>query len=197
MMLKPSLSVAPAANFLTLAEVKTQLRIGATSDYDDMLNRLIEVAQARLDGYSGILARCLITQTWVQPFNGWSRKLELPFPDVSAITSLKYFDEDNVEQTVAPSNYSLVNAASGPYVRLNTDYSTPSLYDEREDRINITFTAGYGALAAAVPAPIKHAAYMLIDHWWLHRDALSVNSSTLPVPEGVYALLEPYRAKLS
>ena len=59
--------------------------------------------------------------------------------------------------------------------------------------IEIAFVAGFGALAADVPAPIRHAVLMLIAHWYEHRDPIEIGSAEANIPAPVSELLMPYR----
>ncbi len=48
------------------------------------------------------------------------------------------------------------------------------------------------ALAAPVPAPVKHAVILLVSHWYSAREAAGEKPSA-PIAFGVNALLQPYR----
>jgi uncharacterized phiE125 gp8 family phage protein len=60
--------------------------------------------------------------------------------------------------------------------------------------IEIAFTAGYGPVAADVPAPIRQAILLLIAHWYEHRSPLEDGIHTEPLPNMVSELLAPYRS---
>src|SRR5690606_38428902 len=109
-------------------------------------------ATAWLDGYSGILGRALVTQTWRQDFDRFANRLPLPVAPVSAVVSISYFDAGNVQQMLDPGVYELLADARGAYVALRPGQSWPATF-RRVDAVSIIFTAGYGA-AADVPEPI-------------------------------------------
>lgn len=48
------------------------------------------------------------------------------------------------------------------------------------------------AVAAPVPAPVKHAIILLVSHWYNAREAAGEKPSA-PIAFGVNALLQPYR----
>lgn len=156
-MLSPVLVTPPAALPVDLADVKAHLRID-TAEEDQLIDTYLTAAVARLDGWKGVLGRCLVTQTWRQSFSEWpaSGILRLPLAPVASITSVKYSDAGNVEQTVSNSNYTLSTDTLGPYVRLASTYGLPELYAERDDVVRVEYVAGYGA-ASAVPRDIKTA----------------------------------------
>jgi uncharacterized phiE125 gp8 family phage protein len=151
----PVLVTPPDANdpVVTLAEAKAQLRIDH-DDEDDLITSLIAAAVAHLDGYSGILGRALVTQTWRQDFDGFDQELVLPLP-VAGITSVKWYDDAStpVEAIVVSTNYELQLDNRGSFLRFIDDFDYPSNLAETR-ALRVTFTAGYGP-ASAVPQNIK------------------------------------------
>ena len=77
MTLAPVRTVAPVADLVSLAEAKAQCRVD-DSDSDVLMTALIKAATDHLDGYSGVLGRALITQTWAVDFGGFSDLIRLP-----------------------------------------------------------------------------------------------------------------------
>lgn len=190
-MLAPVLITAPAADVVTFDEASIWLRGDGVTDEKALVEALIASATAYLDGWGGVLGRCLINQVWAVPYKEWSRELRLPFPNVSAAT-VKYYDANNAEQTVAGADMAVLQDARGSYVRLSDDYAFPNLYDDRDDAVNITLTAGYGDEAADVPAPIHTAILLMVAHWFHNREAVA-DSALAELPMGVSALIAPYR----
>lgn len=186
----PTQTAAPATTPVTLAEVRAQCAIGATdTSFDTLLQIYLDGATAHLDGYSGILGRCIVTQSWKQEFDDFARILRLPMP-AATIASITYLEDDGTTTTtVTSTNYSLQHDALGSYVRFTDDYSFPGGIWETK-AVAVTFTAGFGA-AAAVPAAIKGAILLLASHWFANREAVGQTLTELPI--GVSALLAPYR----
>ncbi len=187
--MKPVRTVAPEVAPVSLAEAKTHLRVDFTDD-DTLIGALIDAATAHIDGYTGILARALVTQTWQQDFCDWpgDRVLRLPLAPVASVSSVKYFDSANTEITVAETgNYALLEDARGPYIKFTSDFAAPALFDERDDRIGVTFVAGYGG-AAEVPAAIRAAVLLIVGDLYKNRDAGEVAPNAAAT-----ALLTPYR----
>lgn len=191
-MLAPVRTAAPSATPVSLTEVKAHCRVEGT-DSDTVLTMLLDVAVAHLDGWSGILGRCLVNQGWRVSFCRWppSGIIRLPFPDVSAST-VKYFDEVNAEQTV--SGTAVLQDETGSFVRLAAAFARPSLYDDRDDAVQVTFTAGYGAAGSDVPAPIRGAILLMVSHLFHNREAVGDNSLA-ELPLGVDRLIDPYRRR--
>lgn len=200
-MLRPVQTVAPAANVVSTDDIKGHVIAVEFDDDDALLDRLVSAATAHLDGWSGILGRCLISQTWRIDIDGFCYSdipgvpsgygLRLPFPDVSEITSITYYDADNVQQTVAGSSYSLKEDAVGSFVWFDSDFTIPSMY-LRPDAMSVTFVAGYGDAATDVPEPIRQAIMLLAAHWYKNRAATS-DAPMSELPFAVSSLIAPYR----
>lgn len=185
--------VTPAAvPVVTWAEADTHLRLDGDTSQQTYVEMLVEAATAHLAGYAGVLGRCLVNETWRQDFSDWlaSGVLRLPFPDVSGVT-VKYYDADNVEQTVASSLYETLEDSRGAYVRFLDGFTSPTVYDDRSDGVQVTLVAGYGAAGSDVPAAIRAAVLLLVGHYYENREAVGENSIELPL--GVAALVAPYR----
>jgi uncharacterized phiE125 gp8 family phage protein len=193
-MFRPVLVTPPDAAVLlvTLAEAKAHLRVDSTND-DALITTLIASATTYLDGYAGILGRCLIQQTWSQAFEWFGRCMELPFPDVSAVT-LKYYDAVNAQQTVSAANYQLLERDDASFVDLVATYVPPTPYLFREDRVLVTMTVGYGTAAATVPQAIKQAMLLLIGDWYQSRETMQ-EGRLAQLPFSVDALLGPFKRK--
>jgi len=202
-MLRPTLvTPAAAATVVTLPIAKAHCRIDHPDD-DALITALIAAAEAHLDGYSGILGRALLEQTWEQKFwnfyecnrNGGAfpcvYKLRLPVGIASSIVSIHYYDSDNVDQTVGSAVYQLMTDELGSYVSLKPLQTWPATY-YREDAVTIQWKAGYGATAALVPAAIRHAMLLLVGHWYENRESVVIGETAIELPMAVKALLAPH-----
>ncbi|TDQ63576.1 putative phiE125 gp8 family phage protein [Maritalea mobilis] len=191
-MLKPVLDTAPAVKLVSVAEAKANSRVDH-SDEDDLIGDLIDAAIAHMDGYAGVLGRCMVNQTWQQKFTTWGgrRCLRLPFPDVSSVT-ITYFDESNVEQTVSSSLHEIIDDEKSSIVYFKDSFTKPSLYSDMAAPITVEFVAGYGAAASDVPLALKRACLLLVSHWYDHRAAVS-ELNLNEVPAAFDALIAPYR----
>ncbi|APE45372.1 hypothetical protein BOO69_08260 [Sulfitobacter alexandrii] len=176
---------------VSTAEMKAHLRVDFADD-DAQIEGFIKAATARLDGYAGILGRCLVTQTWSMRISDWPKScLLLPFPDVSAAL-IEYQDSDGDDRPVDAGMYELVEGPRGSSVLLRPSFTRPAVFQDVEMPITLTMTAGYGN-PAAVPHPIKTAIMMLAAHFYAHRGAAE-KAETMPF--GVSALVAPYRRGL-
>ncbi|GEC15160.1 head-tail connector protein [Nitrobacter winogradskyi] len=194
-MLAPVRTAAPTITPVSLAEVKAHLRVDHTDD-DAMIGALLTAATERFDGWTGILGRCLVEQTWRQDFECFSDCLRLPLAPVLSIESITYFDGDNAQQTLAASVYNLFTDARGPYVGLKPDQPWPGIYSRR-DAISVTFKAGYATTPAqgetpaqsTVPEPIKLAIILQVK---LNYDPLE-SAVRESYQRAIDALVAPFR----
>ncbi|HQQ81936.1 MAG TPA: hypothetical protein PK059_02045 [Cyclobacteriaceae bacterium] len=86
----------------------------------------------------------------------------LPACPLVSITSIKYDDVNNVEQTLASSNYAVDTSSMPGRFRFTGSATLPNLYD-KPNCVRIRYVAGFGASGAtdagqsAVPEPLKNA----------------------------------------
>jgi uncharacterized phiE125 gp8 family phage protein len=192
-MLKPVQVVAPLVEPISLEQARAHLRVDHYEE-DALIASLIAAATAHLDGWSGILGRALVNQTWLQKFPRFpsGAVLGLALAPVQSIVSITYFDADNVQQTLAGSVYTALDDELGPFVTLQVGKAWPATF-AREDAVTVTFVAGYGAAASDVPPAIRHAMLLLVGHWYEHREAVVIGTGTAQLPQAVRSLLAPYR----
>lgn len=137
-------TVAPADSMVTLAEAKVQLRVDGT-DEDSLIQSLCKAADQIAENKTG---RAFMQSTYEYIADTWDEEIIIyPAPLVS-VESVKYYDSDNVEQTLAADQYVV---SVKPIPGVIKFLSMPSLYDRR-DAVTITYKVGYGAAAADVAA---------------------------------------------
>lgn len=205
------LTVAPSIEPVTLDELKEHARVDGSSD-DAYLTALITAARELVERTTG---RCLISQTWRLTMDRWPNEQcnewwdgvrELPITNLEAswvelrkspilaITSVVTKDEADTETTWASTNYYLGKSPNG-FGRLvrKSGAVWPVLDQRAAGAIEITFTAGYGTLAASVPYALRHAVKMLALHWYEKREPASDCASQQLMPMGLGAIVSSYR----
>jgi uncharacterized phiE125 gp8 family phage protein len=151
-----TLITAPDVEPVTLAELKTHLRITDTdTDRDAMLTALLLSARVHIDGKSGYLGRAINTQTWELRLDSFPDEIVIPLPPLQSVTSVKYIDTDGVEQTLSTDIYQVTTDDPATIVE-KYGQSWPSTRDEKE-AVRVRFVAGYGDSADDVPEPFKTA----------------------------------------
>ncbi len=78
--------VTPPAPFITLDEARSQCRVENDQEENAVLERAIDAAISYLDGYRGILRRCIVNQQWRMDLARPCRTVRMPFPDISDVT---------------------------------------------------------------------------------------------------------------
>lgn len=188
MQTKPNRSTAPTGSVVSLDEVKRVLAISWDDD-NALLQEYIDGAVDHLEGPKGELGRFLLTQMWTFAVSGFpTGVLRLPFVDVQSV-ALTYFDEANIQQTLEPANYSLVDDPIGSIIVFYRDFMAPPLADIPFP-ITVTMTVGYGS-AEEVPIAIKTAVKMIVARWFENRPAVS--DGMQDIPNGVDRLISNHR----
>lgn len=172
------LITAPASYPVTLTEAKAQCRVDG-SDEDALLNSYIAMATAHVESVTG---RAIISQTWELVIDDFSDAIMLTKGPVQSVTSVKYIDTNEVEQTLATDQYTLDNVSDPAWIVKPDDVTYPEVADG-VNNVVIRFVAGY----ATVPAELKAAIQVLIASWYDNR-------STAEIPGAVHALMTNHRA---
>jgi uncharacterized phiE125 gp8 family phage protein len=190
----PAVEVALVADDL----VQQMLRLDGTTDAA-YITHLIAAARKHFEKQTGL---ALITQTLTATFDripanrhGNLRHLDLPRAPLISITSVNYIDDAGVAQVLSPSAYAAsavgCDSAFGR-VSLKPDYSWPDL-GEYPGAFSITFVAGYGAAATAVPEGHRYAILALAAWWYEQRLPVNVGNIVNAVPHHLDALIEQAR----
>lgn len=162
-------TVAATARAIELDAVKSHLRIDWESD-DMLLEGMIDTACAWLETSVG---RSLVTTTWRLDIDCWPEcPLELPQSPLIAVSNVKYLDEDGVLTTLDAANYYVSTDSFTPAtLTFLTETALPTT-QVRPNAVQVTYTAGYGATFASVPATAKHALLLLVGHWYENREVI-------------------------
>jgi uncharacterized phiE125 gp8 family phage protein len=138
---------------ISVLDAKSHLRV-TSSDHDALIEDLIWGAARQFENRTNTV---LSPQTWdlVLDSDEVKERIEFLKYPILGITSLKYYDTDNVLQTLTggSSNRDYISFINGRPAAVDFVVDeTPSTYD-RVDAMTIRFLAGYSTL----PYDIKHA----------------------------------------
>lgn len=182
--------IPPTEYPLSLDEAKEQLN-EITEDRDVYITRLIKTAsefcQQRTQRSMGLQTR---EETRDQfPANGL---IELPYPPIVGIVSVKYLDADGVEQTLSPESYMLDNASDSQngFLAIAPGHDWPSTY-QQINAVRVRYQSGYEDVQT-VPEPLKQWMRMQVGHWDANRESVIVGGVT-GVYDYVENLLDEYR----
>lgn len=184
------LITAPSVEPVLIADVKTQTGLVTADGLDTVITRRIIEARQYVEQYCG---RALITQTWelaLDAFDG--DEIELPLASAASITSIKYMDTNNVEQTLSASSYTLNDYTQPGVIHLNSGYAWPSIYDV-VNAVKVRYVSGYGASGSYVPGPINEAIMLIVGHWMHFQPGVESGVTITRIPLAALDLLAPYR----
>ena len=147
----------PTTLAISLEDAKASLRIDPTGDVDadaatDMLvTAWIAGITAHAENYLG---RAIIEQTWRVALDAFPDAIKLPAPPVISVTSVKYLDENGVQQTLDPADY-LLDAESEPgWLVPEYGFRWPTTYDQ-VNAVTVDVLCGYGDDDTSVPPQIR------------------------------------------
>ncbi len=174
---------------MTLAEAKTHLRLEHGMDDAYLTGITIPAARAHIEE---VCWRGLVTQTWELVLDEFpdADEVKLPYGNLASVTSVSYVDDDGATQTLATTEYVTDTASEPGRILLAYDKSWPTTRAQW-DAVVIRYVVGWAV--ASVPAPIKHAALLLISQMYEHRTPEVAGTIVSEVRFAVDALLGPYR----
>lgn len=119
--------------------------------------------------------KAFITQTITEKYSYWCQMIELTVSPLASITSVKYYDDDDVQQTLASSKY--YSEASRIYgnVWFNDEMDYPALSQNRPEPIEIEYLAG----DAEAPANVKHQIRQCVARLYFEKEAFSMVMSNV------------------
>lgn len=188
-----TLITAPAAEPLTLAEVKNFCQVEADVTADDTLLQAVLLPAAR-QACEHLTGRALITQEWRRTLDSFGcGPIELEHAPLASVQSVQYMDSAGAWQTASPDVYTVDTASLPGRVALAFGQVWPQVqYQIASVRIN--YTAGYGAAGSAVPEGLRHWMLMRIRGMYeLRGESVEVMRGQLAKPSFIDGLLDPYR----
>ena len=182
----------PATEPITLAEMRSHLGITQATDTsrDNIITGRIISARQWSEHYT---RTAYITQTWTGyavdfPYKPETcHRISLKAPLVS-VTSVKYLDENGIQQTLDPSKYlvDLVTACIVPAY----NQSWPTVRAQLNS-VQVEYVSGYGN-AAAVPESIKDAVRFIVGQWEVFQSSMEGVMRPFTIPNAAKQLLDNY-----
>jgi uncharacterized phiE125 gp8 family phage protein len=169
-----------SAETLTLAEVKTFLKLDGNNDYDNILTPKINEVRVLAESLTG---RDFLNKTWKLYLDDWQYCNKILKSKLQSITNIRYY-QDGVLNTVDVANYYFTKSNDYSNLYFIDSFNFPDI-DDKKQQIEITFVSGYGATANFVPQGIKNA--MLS-----HIEALFEGTCQNETMGSIYAKYKPY-----
>jgi len=180
----------PAAEPVTLDDAKAFLRVD-TTDEDALVTSLITAARLHIEGISG---RALLSQGWRTVLDCWppTGVVTLPVGPLLTLTTVTAYDADGNATELATGDVLVAANASPPQLFLPPGFGSAVILRDRQ-AVEIDYTAGYGADADDVPAPLRQALLTLVAYWFENRDSVIIAGGGSVIPDGFDLLVAPYR----
>lgn len=177
---------------LSTEEAKDHLRVTGSAQ-DDYIGAINTAARQHCEN---ICNRSFLPQEWALYLDCLEEEIRLERAGVTAVTSIKYIDENGLQQTLSPSKYQTDLLSIVPRICVAYGETYPAVRSCTLNAVEVKFTAGY-ANAAAVPGPIKQAIKLVLSALFDNRAAIAVGVGIvvkeMPMPIAVPYLLAPYR----
>lgn len=183
------LVTAPVITPFSLAEAKEHLRVFGTED-DFYIQTLIDVVVSAAEN---ITRRSLYTTTWKLILDSFPcHELLLPRPPLQSVTHIKYYDTDEVQQTVDASNYQvdLISEPARIVLAYSSTWPTPSY--GRINSVEIQYVSGW-AKRYDLPPGLKQAMLYHLSHLYDVREPAVIGTIVATIPFTLEAMYSPYR----
>lgn len=181
---------AVPATALPVAEFRAHLRLGTGfADLGAEDAALLSYLRAAIAAIEGRTAKALISRAFRLSLTGWrwGDMQTLPIAPVSAVTALRLVDAAGVETPVA-AGWRLVPDMARPRIEA-LGAALPAI--PGGGRVEIDFTAGFGASWSALPVDLAQAVFLLAAQYYeLRHDGAGEGGA---MPFGVMALIERWR----
>jgi uncharacterized phiE125 gp8 family phage protein len=193
---RPVLITPPEILPVSVAEMKLHLRIEpSVTVEDELVTALTAAATSHLDGWTGILGRCLVEQLWRQDYASVGGRMCLPLGPV-----IEVIEVAGADGTLDAGDYSLITDGGGrSFVELASGVSVSGA-------VSVTYRAGYPTVPAeagppevparsTVPEDIKAAIKLFVGAWYENREESIIGTIGAQLPETVAtsAILAKYR----
>lgn len=185
-----TVTTAPAAEPITLAEAKAHLRIDDTAS-DTILALYIQAAREHCEEITGL---AFVNRTITAYWSRWPRwGFELPGSPLASVSSIKYTDSDGDQTTWDSGSYDVDTDALVGTVKLAEDETFPSTSLLTNKPIEIIYVAGTGADESKVPAKLRAAMLLHIGHMFENREQVVAGTIATSIPFGYDALIDSAR----
>jgi uncharacterized phiE125 gp8 family phage protein len=185
--MNPILVDGPAVEPVTVPEMRAWLRLDDAAE-DALVASLIKAARLAVETAA---RRVLIESRWRAVLDAWpaGRVVRLPLSPVIAVDTVEVRDAAGGAHALTAGAYRIAVASDPARLIIDTSAPEPGI---TPGGIAIDFRAGFGAAAAAVPEPLRHAVRLLVARWFEHRGD-DAEPARAALPDDVLTLVSPYR----
>jgi uncharacterized phiE125 gp8 family phage protein len=179
----------PASLPVSLDDAKQHLRV-LNNEQDTYIAELVQKAGEYVESAA---KRTLVNRSLRLVVESFGSGVELLHPPVVAVTEVKYLDPAGAEITLPETEWRLAQGFV-PKLVPAVGKSFPTTAKE-QDAVRVTYTAGFGDNAEAVPLQLRQAVLLLVHHWFVNREAVMIGGNMSPqkVPMAVEDIIGHYR----
>ena len=179
----------PAAEPVSLAEMKLHLKVESSVTADDtLIETLIMAAREWCEQYQN---RSYIEQTIILKMDCFENVIKLPAPPLIGIAAdgIKYLDSNGAEQTLSPTIYDVFSTCEPAEIRLAYNQTWPTTYSVKH-AVRITYTAGYeltstgSGTAITAISKANPCAITAVGHGFATGDAVHISTIIDDGPDG-------------
>lgn len=176
---------------VSVVEARRQLRNEGGSFDDDYIEALIWAAAASIEQQYGLALIETTVEQYHTGFPGSSDKPLFfriaPLLPASPIVSITYTDSSGNLQTLNNNHFTTGGYNGWPFLVPTVNNDWPSDAATLPNAVKVTYKAGFGTTAEAVPMPVKQAILLMMSDLYQNRED---RPDTLP--RASEALLRPY-----
>ena len=181
-------TTAPVNEPFTTAQAKLHLKQDDSAD-DTLVDWLIAAARDKCEADTG---RQLITADWTLTLPSFPTEILFPRPKLQGVITPTYTDTAGSSQSLSSSVYQLDLQSEPGRMRLGVGQSWPATGDYY-NAVSIVYRCGYGLTSASIPDALLQAMYLLMGHWYEHREAVVIGPTPKVVPVAYEALITPFK----
>lgn len=165
----------------------------SVTDFNTLLYGMIASECGHIANIIGALGNTVFEQFF--PVWPWAtRRFSLAIQPVVSIDAVEYVADGVDDHTYTPVDPGAYNQAAGDgrgglWFVDGFEFPAVEVFDHQP--IRVTYTAGYGVTAAEWPPQLRQALYVLVNHFFVHREPMAAQSIGGLGP-GMQSLLDPY-----
>jgi len=185
MLISDRLITAPTGEPVTLAELKSHLRV-TTDEEDGGLTLILSAAREYVEGQTG---RALITQTrcaTLNEFPPFGAAIVFGRVPLAGVVAVKYLDGDLEERTLSPSAYYVDTLGEPGSISLRPGQSWPAA-GIAANAVRIEYTCGQAV--ESVSATLKQAVLFLAAHFFENGVPVNIGNIVNDIPFTLNALI--------
>lgn len=168
---------------VSLDRLKVHCRVRGTHD-DELLRTMLSAAVLQFEEHTSRKVLTTTIELQLCEFPCVNTPIQLPFPPFVEVTSIKYLDSNDDEQTLTGTRTRTGEIFTTLYPERDTDW--PEVSDRANgDEAKINIIAGYGEDHNSVPNDLQVSLMALVSHWYEDREVGDV-------PQSIKNLWGPY-----